>query len=97
VSAVERYLAELGAALHVRGGERRRFLRECGDHLADAAAERGEEAAVRAFGPPPEIAAAFDAEVASPARRVVHVHHRRGGAHDRWLDARADPRVLARR
>ena len=48
---------------------RRRFLRECRDHLADAAAERGEEAAVRAFGRPAEIAAAFDAEVA--ARRGV--------------------------
>jgi uncharacterized membrane protein len=65
----ERYLDELGAALRVRGGARRRFLRECRDHLADAAAERGEEEAVRAFGPPAEIAAAFDAEVA--ARRGV--------------------------
>jgi hypothetical protein len=65
VSAVERYLSELGVALHVRGSVRRRFLRECRDHLADAAAERGEQAAVRAFGPAPEIAAALDAEVAS--------------------------------
>jgi len=69
VSAVERYLAELEAALHVRGSVRRRFLRECRDHLADAAVERGEEAAVRAFGPAPEITAALDAEVA--ARRGV--------------------------
>src|SRR6185503_4588013 len=63
------YLTELSAALRVRGGARRRFLRECRDHLTDAAAERGEEDAVRAFGPPAEIAAAFDAEVA--ARRGV--------------------------
>ena len=69
MSAIERYLAELGAALRVRGGARRRFLRECRDHLADAAAERDEAEAVRAFGPPAEIAAAFDTEVA--ARRGV--------------------------
>ncbi|MFL5539652.1 MAG: HAAS signaling domain-containing protein [Longimicrobiaceae bacterium] len=69
MSAVEGYLTELGSALHVRGRARRRFLRECRDHLADAAAERGEADAVRVFGPPEEIAAAFDAEVA--ARRGV--------------------------
>ena len=69
MSAVERYLAELSAALRVRGAARRRFLRECRDHLADAAVERGEAEAVRAFGPPAEIAAAYDAEVA--ARRGV--------------------------
>jgi hypothetical protein len=62
---VERYLVELSAALRVRGGPRRRFLRECRDHLQDAAAERGEADAVRAFGAPAEIAAAFDAEVAA--------------------------------
>ena len=66
---IDEYLAELAVALHVRGAVRRRFLRECRDHLADAAAERGEREAVRAFGPPPEIAAAFDTEVA--ARRGV--------------------------
>jgi uncharacterized membrane protein len=66
---VEAYMAELAAALRVRGAARRRFLRECRDHLADAAAERSEPEAVRAFGPPAEIAAAFDAEVA--ARRGV--------------------------
>ncbi len=65
----EACLTELAAALRVRGRARRRFLRECRDHLADAAAERGETEAVRAFGPPAEIAAAFDAEVA--ARRGV--------------------------
>jgi hypothetical protein len=69
MSAVDRYVAELDAALHVRGAVRRRFLHECRDHLADAAAEHGQEHAVRAFGRPSEIAAAFDAEVA--ARRGV--------------------------
>jgi len=53
----------------VRGGARRRFLRECRDHLTAAAAARGEAEAVRAFGDPAEIAAAFDAEMA--ARRGV--------------------------
>ena len=62
---VDGYLDELGRALHVRGAARRRFLRECRDHLADAAAERGEEAAVRAVGPPAGIAAAVEAEVAA--------------------------------
>jgi HAAS domain-containing protein len=62
---IEAYLDELRTALHVRGRARRRFLRECRDHLADAAAERGEADAVRAFGPPAEIAAAFDTEVAT--------------------------------
>ncbi len=66
---IDRYLLDLGGALHVRGAARRRFLRECRDHLADAAAERGPDEAVRAFGPASEVAAAFDAEVA--ARRGV--------------------------
>jgi hypothetical protein len=65
VTTVDRYVTELGGALHVRGAARRRFLRECHDHLADAAAERGQEEALRAFGPPSAIAAAFDAEVAA--------------------------------
>jgi uncharacterized membrane protein len=66
---VEQYLTELSTALRVRGGVRRRFLRECRDHLTDAAAQRGEAEALGAFGAPAEIAAAFDAEVA--ARRGV--------------------------
>ena len=69
VTTVDRYVIELGDALRVRGTARRRFLRECRDHLADAAAERGADEAVRAFGPPSEVAAAFDTEVA--ARRGV--------------------------
>jgi hypothetical protein len=69
VTPVDRYLAELDAALIARGAARRRFLRECRDHLADAAAERGPERAVRDFGPAAQVAAAFDGEVA--ARRGV--------------------------
>jgi hypothetical protein len=69
MTTIDAYLAELGATLHARGAARRRFLCECRDHLADAAAERGEHEAVRAFGPAAEIGAAFDAEVA--ARRGV--------------------------
>lgn len=66
---LERYLDALAAAVQVRGVARRRFLRECRDHLTDAAAERGAAEAMRAFGAPAEIAAAFDAEMA--ARRGV--------------------------
>lgn len=66
---IDRYIDELSAALHVRGSTRRRFLRECRDHLQDAAAERGDAEAVRDFGPAKQLAAAFDAEVA--ARRGV--------------------------
>lgn len=62
---IDRYMDELAAALSVRGAVRRRFLRECRDHLDDAAAERGEAEAVRAFGPAGEIAVAFDLEVAA--------------------------------
>jgi hypothetical protein len=69
VTPVDAYLNELEHALRVRGRARRRFLRECRDHLADAAIERGEPAAVRAFGAAGEIAGAFDREVA--ARRGV--------------------------
>ena len=66
MSAIDAYLLELEAALNVRGARRRRFLRECRDHLLDAAGERGDEAAaVRAFGPPAALATAFDAEVAT--------------------------------
>ena len=35
---IDRYMDELAAALSVRGAVRRRFLRECRDHLDDAAA-----------------------------------------------------------
>lgn len=69
MSTLDEYLTDLDTALRVRGAARRRFLCECRDHLADAAADRGQEEAVRAFGPPSEIAAAFDAEVA--ARRAI--------------------------
>lgn len=65
MSAIDRYLTEVAGELRVRGGVRRRFLRECGDHLADAAERDGERQAMRAFGEPAEIAAAFDAEVAA--------------------------------
>jgi hypothetical protein len=64
MSEIDSYMSELESALHVRGAARRRFLRECRD-LVDAAAERGDEAAVQAFGPARELAAAFDAEAAA--------------------------------
>jgi hypothetical protein len=65
VTAIDGYMRELDAALHVRGAARRRFLAECREHLVDAAAARGKGEAVRTFGPPVEVASAFDAEVAA--------------------------------
>jgi hypothetical protein len=62
---IDAYMDGLAGAVCVRGAARRRFLRECRDHLEDAAAERGEAEAVRAFGPAKELAAAFDLEVAA--------------------------------
>jgi len=62
---IESYMDALAAALHVRGRRRRRFLDECREHLTNAAADRGEHDAVRAFGPAATIAAAFDAEAAT--------------------------------
>lgn len=64
MSSIERYVGEVAAALRVRGRARRRFLRECRDHLTDAAAEHGAAEAIRAFGPARAIATAFDEEVA---------------------------------
>jgi len=69
IGPIDRYVCELGTALQVRGAARRRFLRESRDHLLDAAAERGEAGAVRAFGVASEVAAAFDAEAS--ARRAM--------------------------
>jgi len=63
-TAIERYLGEVDKALNVRGVSRRRFLKEIRDHLIDASAERGSGRAIRDFGRPQEIAAAFDAEIA---------------------------------
>jgi hypothetical protein len=65
VNRIEDYMRELSDGLHTRGRPRRRFLRECRDHLADSAAARGEGDAIRAFGPPRELAVAFDTEVAA--------------------------------
>src|SRR4051794_20564556 len=65
MTATDRYLAELEASLHASGAARRRFLGECRDHLADAAADGGEAAALRAFGPPAQLAAELDFEVAT--------------------------------
>ena len=65
MTRIDDFVAELASALHALGIARRRFLRECRDHLADAAAEHGEAEAIRAFGRAAEVAAAFDAEVAA--------------------------------
>ena len=65
MTGIDEYVDELAASLRARGFARRRFLRECRDHLSDAADARGETGALLAFGPAGEVAAAFDAEVAS--------------------------------
>ena len=62
---IDHTIAELAAALKIRGRARRRILGECRDHLLDAAAEHGEAEAVRAFGAPATVAAAFDTEYAT--------------------------------
>lgn len=64
MTAIETYLSELQAALHVRGRPRRRLIAECREHLADASSLHGEEEAVRRFGPAAPLARSFDAEVA---------------------------------
>lgn len=63
MSDVDRLLTELAGELQVRGRARRRFLRECRDHLHDSAEAHGERHAALAFGPAAQVAAAFDAEV----------------------------------
>ena len=65
MSLIDAYLGELAAALRAGGRQRRRCLEECRQHLLDAAAERGEAEAVRAFGPAAAIAAELDTEIAT--------------------------------
>lgn len=65
MTSVDGYLEQLARALRVRGRRRRRILAECAAHLHEAAGERGATAAVAAFGPPAEIAAALDLEAAA--------------------------------
>lgn len=65
MNAVEQFLTQLQGQLRVRGAARRRVLRECRDHLEDAAAQVGPQEAVRRFGAPDALAAAFDIEVAA--------------------------------
>ncbi len=65
MSEVERYLQQLGAALHARGRARRRLLAECREHLVDAGASHSEREAVRRFGSATDLAESFDTEIAS--------------------------------
>jgi hypothetical protein len=69
MTAVDRYLQELGNALCSRGRIRRRLLAECQAHLADAAATSSDEEAVSRFGSAADLARSFDTEIA--ARRAV--------------------------
>ncbi len=69
MTAVDRFLGELEAALHVRGRVRRRLVAECRDHLCESGAVCGPEEAVRRFGTATDLARAYEKEVA--ARRTI--------------------------
>lgn len=64
MSAVDGFLREVEARLHVRGRSRRRVMAEFRDHLAESSTVHGPEDAVRRFGGAAELAAGFDLEVA---------------------------------
>lgn len=57
MSAIDRYLAELGRELPF--WNRRRVLAEAEDHLRESAREVGEDEAVARFGAPRELASGF--------------------------------------
>lgn len=65
MTAVDRFMRELEATLHVRGRARRRLLDECRDHLAESGAAYGDEEAVRRFGEATELSRAFETELAT--------------------------------
>lgn len=65
MSAVDDFLSELRAALHVRGRARRRLLSECGAHLEESSAAHGPEEAVRRFGAAADLARGFELEIAT--------------------------------
>jgi hypothetical protein len=69
VSRIESYLAALERELDARGPLRRRILTEVEDHLRESARERGEDEAVRRFGPPVEVARRFRLRVALSSLR----------------------------
>lgn len=64
MTAVDDFLGELEASLHVRGRSRRRFLLECRDHLAESSTTHGPQEAVRRFGRATDLARGFELEVA---------------------------------
>lgn len=64
MSAVDGFLREVEARLHLRGRSQRRVMAELRDHLAESSAVHGPEEAVRRFGRAADLAAGFDLEVA---------------------------------
>ena len=71
---IDRALGELAAGLAhdgVPGHVGRRVRAEARDHLEEAAAQVGDEEAVRAFGPPRELARLVAAEVATTETRAA--------------------------
>ena len=71
MSAIDRYLSELGRKLRVGGRLRRRILLEAEDHLREAASDGGEEAAVARFGAPTEVAGRFTETAVGMRARVA--------------------------
>jgi len=67
---IDEYLAELKRCLRARPIARRRILREVEAHLHDAAAQRGEQAAVDSFGPPDVLARRFSRPAHASLRRL---------------------------
>ena len=69
MTAVDDFLGELEASLHVGGRSRRRLVAECRDHLADSSADCGPEEAVRRFGSAADLVRSYEIEVS--IRRVL--------------------------
>jgi hypothetical protein len=65
---IEEYLAELRRHLRVGPLAKRRILREIESHLAEAAAKRGENAAIAELGPPGALARRFEDEQGTSLR-----------------------------
>jgi hypothetical protein len=96
-TAVEKYLADLGRELRKRGVFATRFMEETRGHLTDAieAGQRGgltqegaEEAAIRSFGDPPEVAAKFAAHKYRMLHWVLLIAAVTLGLAIAWVDSR---------
>jgi hypothetical protein len=96
-TAVEKYLADLGRELRKRGVFATRFMEETRGHLTDAieAGQRGglaqdaaEEAAIRSFGDPREVAEKFAAHKYRTLHWVLLIAAVTLGLAIAWVDSR---------